>query len=102
MIYNNFDDVVDVDIPNRYKLPPRSTMGILPRRYDSFEALRSRYPINRESNEKLSLLAMAFITALYSCDVSKNFEEAIRDLKWKKAMEEEISALDKNETWEKR
>ena len=44
---------------------------------------------------------MAFDTALYSYDVPKNVEEALQDPKWKKAMEEEISALDKNETWEK-
>ena len=44
---------------------------------------------------------MGFNTTLYSNDVSKNVEEALRDLKWKKAMEEEISALDKNENWEK-
>ena len=44
---------------------------------------------------------MAFNTAVYSNDVPKNIEEALLDPKWKKAMEEEISALNKNDTWEK-
>ena len=51
IIDNNSDDVIDVDIPNKHKLPPSSTRGIPPRRYDlEFEAQRSRYPINKESN----------------------------------------------------
>ena len=44
---------------------------------------------------------MAFNTSLYSSNVPNNVEEAIRDLNWKKAMEKEISAIDKNEIWEK-
>ena len=44
---------------------------------------------------------MAFNTSLYASVVPKNVEEALRDPKWKKAMEEEISALKKNEIWEK-
>ena len=102
MIENNSDDVVNVDIPNWYELSPRRTRGIPPRRYDpEFEAQRSRYPVNKENNESLSQTAMAFNSTLYSSDVPRNIEEALRDLKWRKAMKEEISALDKNETWEK-
>ena len=44
---------------------------------------------------------MAFNTSLYSSTVPNNVEEALRDPNWKKAMEEEIFALNKNETWEK-
>ena len=92
MINNNFENVVDVDIQNKYVLPPRSTKGIPPKRYDpEFEAQRSRYPVSK---------ALTFNTALYSNDVPKNVEEALQDPKWKKAMEEEISALKKNKTWE--
>ena len=41
---------------------------------------------------------MAFNASLNSNDVPKNVEEAIRDPKWKKAMEKEMFAFDKNET----
>ena len=35
----NLDHVASVDVPNRYELPPKSTRGILLRRYDpEFEA----------------------------------------------------------------
>ena len=30
----------------------------------------------------------------------KNFEEAIKDEAWKKAMEDEIHVIEKNKTWE--
>ena len=39
--------------------------------------------------------------SLYSNIVTRNVEEALRDPNWKKVMEEEILALDKNKTWEK-
>ena len=57
--------------------------------------------MNKESNENLSKLAMAFNTALYSSDIPRSVEEAFQDPKWRKAIEEEFSALDKNETWER-
>ena len=44
---------------------------------------------------------MAFNTSLYSSHIPKNVEEGLRDPKWKRAMEEDISALDRNETWVK-
>lgn len=99
---NNPIDTVTVSMPNRYDLPPRSTRGVPAKRYDpEFEAQRSRYPITRESSEGLSQTAMAINTSLYSNDVPKNVEEALCDPRWKKTMEEEIAALDKNETWVK-
>ena len=57
--------------------------------------------MNKESNENLSQTVVAFNTSLHSNDVPRTVEEALRDPNWKKAMEEEISALDKNETWER-
>ena len=54
--------------------------------------------VDKGSNEGLSKTALAFNNSLYSNDVPKNVEEALQDPKWRKAMEEEISALNKNET----
>lgn len=89
-------------VPNRYQLPPRSTRGVPPRRYDpEYEAQRSKYPIERISNENLSSTAMAFTASLYSTDIPKTVEEALGNEKWKQAMEDEYSALQRNKTWEK-
>ena len=61
-------------------MPPRSTRGIPPKRYDpEFETQISRYPVSKESNENPSHSAMAFNTALYSNNVPKNVEEALQD-----------------------
>ena len=49
------NNIADVELPHRYELPPRSTRGIPPNRYDpEFEAQRSRYPL-KENNDNLSL-----------------------------------------------
>uniref|UniRef100_A0A803LQS3 Reverse transcriptase Ty1/copia-type domain-containing protein n=1 Tax=Chenopodium quinoa TaxID=63459 RepID=A0A803LQS3_CHEQI len=80
---------------NRYELPPRSTRGVPPRRYDpEYEDQRSRYPIERISTENLSSTAIAFNASLYSADIPKNVEEAVKNEKWKQAMEEEQSNSD--------
>ena len=95
------DVISSDDVPRRYELPPRSTRGIPPRRYDpEFESQRSRYPI-QENQGNLSQVAVAFNTSLYSCSLPKSTDDALRDPKWKKAMEEEILALKRNETWER-
>ena len=68
-------------------------------RYDpEFESQRSRYPPNRESNENLPQIVVAFNTSLYSNVLPKTTEEALQNPKWKKVMEEEITALEKNKT----
>ena len=75
MIDNNSENVEHVYIPNRYELPPKSTRGIPPKRYDpEFEAQRSTYPVSKESNKNLSHSAMAFNIALHSNDVPKNVQ----------------------------
>ena len=83
-------------------MPPRSTRGMPPKRYDpEYESERSRYPISRPDDEQLSQTAVAFNASLYSSAIPKNIEEALQEPKWKQAMDEEIMALQKNRTWEK-
>ena len=65
---------------------------------DRYEAQRSRYPISRDSDKNLSQAAVAYNVSLYSNTVPRNIEEALQNSNWKNAMEEEILALDKNET----
>ena len=102
------DDVPNAEISNRYELPPRSTRGIPLRRYDpEFEAQRSRCLVNRENNQALSQIAVAFNTSLYSNIVPNNVEEALRDLNWKKQWKKRSLLLTKMKhgrsvTWQKK
>jgi hypothetical protein len=43
---------------------------------------------------------MTFITSISKEQEPSNFVEAIKNPKWCKAMQEELSALEKNKTWE--
>ena len=98
------NDIVpsSVVVPRKYELPLQSTRGMPPKRYDpEFKSQRSRYSICRQDDEQLSQTTVAFNTSLYSSTIPKSTEEALRDPKWKQAMNEEIMALQKNETWEK-
>uniref|UniRef100_A0A803MT07 Uncharacterized protein n=1 Tax=Chenopodium quinoa TaxID=63459 RepID=A0A803MT07_CHEQI len=89
------------DTPHTYKLPPRSTRGVPPKRYDpEFKARRSKYPVQQVSDENVSETTIAFMASLYSTTIPKNADEALKDEKWRKAMEEEYRALQQNETWE--
>ena len=49
----------------------------------------------------MSKSALAFKAALYAMELPQDVDKAMQDVKWRKAMEEEIDALRKNETWEK-
>ena len=85
MLLTNDDmlnDVPNVEISNRYELPPRSTRGLPPRRYEpEFEAQRSRYRVNKENNQALSQTTVAFKTSLYSNTVPNNVEDSRSELK---------------------
>lgn len=50
--------------------------------------------------ERCSPLYKGFIASLDSTSIPKNWEDAVRVPKWKAAMLEEMSALEKNKTWE--
>lgn len=64
---------------NTYVLPPRSTRGILPRRYDpEFESRRSKYPISNIVESKLSKKVFSFHTAVCSDNISRNVDEALK------------------------
>lgn len=62
------------------------------------EARQSKYPIERKDEGNMSHRALAFNTALYYTKLSTTVEEALAIDHWRRAMEEEISALKKNGT----
>ena len=59
------------------------------------------HPIsNFISYEKLSPGYKAFVTSLTNIPIPSNVYEALQNPEWKKAIEDEVCALEKNETWE--
>ena len=96
------NDIPPVDEPCRYELSPRSTRGVPPKRYDpEYEAQRSRYHITQDRNANLSETAIVDNASLCSSSIPRSTEEALENPKWRSAMEDEITALKKNDTWEK-
>ena len=55
---------------------------------------------NYVSYDKLSPTFLAFTSQLSSVEIPKKVQEALRVLEWRKAIEEEMRALEKNQTWE--
>ncbi|GJU67540.1 retrovirus-related pol polyprotein from transposon TNT 1-94 [Tanacetum coccineum] len=91
------------DTTGRYVLPPRANRGVPPKRYSSEKVSRgSRYPIANIARGNLSEEANTFALSMYPDEIPANTEQALKSKRWKDAMEEEIKALIKNNTWEKR
>nr|GEZ28347.1 putative RNA-directed DNA polymerase [Tanacetum cinerariifolium] len=85
----------------RYVLPPRANRRVLPKRYSpEKESRRSRYPM--ANIVKGNLEAKAFALSMYSDEIPNNTEQALKSKHWKDAMQEEMKALTKNNSWEKR
>lgn len=77
---SDITNVINSGEHERYQLPPRSTRGVPPKRYDpEFEAQRSKYPIQSICEGNLSQTTIAFTTSLYSNTIPKNVEKALLD-----------------------
>ena len=60
-----------------------------------------KYPISQfVSSKHLSLQHQSFIAAIDSIQIPTSVQEALKDENWVQAMNEEMSALEKNGTWE--
>jgi len=60
-----------------------------------------KYPISQfVSTEKLSMQHHSFFSAIDSFKIPTLVQEALKDENWIRAMNEEMSALERNETWE--
>ena len=61
----------------------------------------TKHPMsNYVSYDKLSPTFLAFTSQLFSVEIPKNVQEALRVPRWRKAIEEVMRALGKNQTWE--
>ena len=61
----------------------------------------AKYPISQfVSSKHLSVQHQSFISAIDSVRVPTSVQEALKDKNWIQAMNEEMNALERNETWE--
>ncbi|KAJ7971595.1 Retrovirus-related Pol polyprotein from transposon TNT 1-94 [Quillaja saponaria] len=90
-----------LDTPAGYHLPFRHNRGKPPTQYSpDVEAKGSKYPItNHVTTQGLPELLKAFANQLSSCHVPNEIHEALADPNWSQAIQEEMHALKKNETW---
>jgi Reverse transcriptase (RNA-dependent DNA polymerase) len=87
----------------KFKLPVRTTRGQPPRRYvpEDGSSKEIKYPIaNYTSTINLVKPLRAFANQLSSVTIPEKLEEALKDKKWVSAMESEMDALKRNNTWE--
>ncbi|XP_076911843.1 uncharacterized protein LOC143569943 [Bidens hawaiensis] len=83
---------IEEETTERYVLPPRVNRGIPPKRYS---------PIANIAEGNLSKEAQAFNSSLYAEQIPTSLEQALKSKNWKDAMDAEMKALMKNDTWEK-
>ncbi|XP_048234285.1 uncharacterized protein LOC125370899 [Ricinus communis] len=75
--------------------------GKPPNRYSpELKEGRNKYPIaNHVSTKKLSHSVKTFVHKLFSEHIPNTVQEALHNLKWTQAINEEMAALEKNNTW---
>ncbi|KAM1821220.1 hypothetical protein ACFX14_023411 [Malus domestica] len=84
---------------NTYKLPPRQNRGVPPDRFSPEGKVK--YPIaNYVSCNGLAPERKTLVNNMEATRVPTRVEEALKDPNWANAMDEEMLALQKNNTWE--
>ena len=89
-------------LETRFKLPPRCNRGQPPKRYVPENGTsEERYPIAKyTTTTSLTEPLKGFVNQISSITIPEKLEEARNDPKWVNAMNVEMDALEKNETWE--
>ena len=79
----------------------RSNKGVSKKQYEPDIKTNVKYPINNYvSSHRLSESYALTINQLSKVSIPSNVQDALADPRWKKAMNEEMEALQKNSTWE--
>ena len=87
--------------PHIKMLPNRVTRGKPRVNYEPVLNSKPRYPMsNFVSYHKLSKEYESFVNQLSAVSIPNSVQEALRDPRWKEAMNEEMKSLQKNSTWE--
>jgi hypothetical protein len=91
---------VNLEPPLRI-LPNRITRGIPRVSYEPVRTSTPKYPLNNYvSYHRLSKACESFANQLSTVHVPNSVQEAIKDPRWKNAMNEEMKSLQRNATWE--
>ena len=89
------------DGPQEPRYPARSTRGKPKRQYQPDLNAKAKYPIgNYVSNHRLASPHAHRTESLSTVCIPTDVQEAKADEKWKRAMNEEMDALQRNKTWE--
>ena len=91
-------DLSSSNVESRY--PIRINRGIPKRQYDPDLCSKTKYPINNYiSSHRLSRSHAFTVNQLSSISIPSNVQDALANPKWKKAMNDEMEALQKTSTW---
>ena len=94
------ESIVSHELPPR-KLPNRTTRGVPKLNYEPVLNSTSKYPLNNYvSYHRVSKTYESFANQLSTVHVPNSVQEALKDSRWKEAMNEEMKSLHKNGTWE--
>jgi hypothetical protein len=94
-------EVIPMSESTHYILPNRLTRGQPAKRYEPTVHAKSKYPVaDVMSTHRLSKSYESFVNQISVVSVPNKVQDALCDPKWSKAMEEEMEALQKNDTWE--
>ncbi|RVW64621.1 Retrovirus-related Pol polyprotein from transposon RE1 [Vitis vinifera] len=87
--------------PFMKRLPHRHNRGIPKPTYEPELSTKVKYLMsNYVSDHRLSESNKSFVNQLSTVAIPNSVQEALADLRWKAAMNEEMKSLQKNETWE--
>ena len=79
----------------------RLNRGVKKKQYEPNPEAKTKYPINNYVSSHRLTESYAFtVNQLSTVSIPSNVQDALADPKWRKAMYEEMEALQKNATWE--
>ena len=83
------------------RYPQRLNRGFPKKQYEPDPEAKTKYSINNYvSSHRLTESYSFTVNQLSTFSIPSNVQDALADPKWRKAMNEEIEALQKNATWE--
>ena len=83
------------------RYPQRLNRGVPKKQYEPDPEAKTKYSINNYVSSHRLTESYAFtVNQLSQVSIPSNVQDALDDPKWKKAMNEEMEALQKNATWE--
>ncbi|PRQ42978.1 putative RNA-directed DNA polymerase [Rosa chinensis] len=99
--HDNINSEPNTETEPSHKLPFRKNRGQPKAQYEPDPKAKAKYPIsNYMSSHRLSKSYASFVFHLSAIIIPNKVQDALADRKWTKAMEEEMEALQKSQTWE--